>query len=83
MIIGFGLLILIFTPTPRYLLDFLFSGHIPGTTFVVPYWIMFAMYIGALLALILIKIEDAFYTHEAVKKHMAKRRKTRRRYSHS
>jgi hypothetical protein len=74
---------LIATPLTSMILEFMFGGHIPGTDVVVPYWAMFTAYVGALLAMILLKIEDLFYTHEAVKKHASRRRTTRRRYSHS
>lgn len=81
--LGVSALTLVLTPLTSMILEFMFSGHIPGTDVVVPYWAMFTAYVGALLAMILLKIEDLFYTHEAVKKHASTHRTTRRRYSHS
>lgn len=79
-----GMAVVILVPVFSVALpEFLFGGHIPGTDIVVPYWIMFTGCVGALLMMILFKIEDLFYTHEAVKQHTAKRRPTRRRYSRS
>lgn len=63
--------------------EFIFGGHIPGTNLVVPYWIMLTLNVGALLLIALFKIEDMFYTNEAIKKHATKRKSTRRKYSRS
>lgn len=81
--LGVSAITLVSTPLSSMIVEFMFGGHIPGTDVVVPYWAMFTAYVGAILAMILLKIEDMFYTHEAVKKHASTRRTTRRRYSHS
>ena len=79
--------ILAFSPLIEWAFQ-LFIGTIPGTSYSIPYWIMFTAYVGALLLVILIVMEDAFYMREAVQKHTlrklaAKRRAAKRRYSHS
>ena len=79
--------LLTYTPVVDWAFQ-LFIGTIPGTTYTIPYWIMLPSYLGALMLLILVVVEDIFYMREAVQKYtlkrlQSKRRTTKRRYSHS
>ena len=63
------------------ILSLMLAGSIPGTSIVIPFWIMMAIYCTAISLLITWYIESTLLSHRTHKA-TTKQRMPRRRYSH-
>lgn len=66
------------------ILDLIIAGHVPGTDYVVPYWLMMAVYCTVIALVIAHYIERALIHHNERRHELAthKPRMPKRRYSH-
>lgn len=69
--------------TASALLSLLVTGHVPGTSWTIPFWVMMAAYCLLITALVTRYVEGALaFRRDAKATHARKVRMPHRRYSH-
>jgi len=69
--------------TVSALLSLLVTGHIPGTSWTIPFWVMMGIYCLLITALVTYYVEDALaFRRNAKATYTRKARMPHRRYSH-
>lgn len=77
------LLALMFGDVMNTILSLFLLGIIPGTSLVIPYWVMMVGYCLIITAIVTLWVEHVVVLHRTIVRSPAKSRPIHRRYSHS